>query len=157
MSEPEITVEEDLLVERIATLVGFERLSAWLPGSIYPPFLYLGTFIILDFDVVNTYIHFFTDSNHVFVNSPYVAVAPVALVLGAVGIRYFSEEYTEVVDNLPLDTGNTETAPFERIIPFRVKLGVYGIAVLVIYVRYIGNVGIGSILSDRDTDTLRVG
>lgn len=154
MSEPGIMVEEDLLVERIAVLLGFGKLSDRLPGDIYPPYLYLVAFIILDFGVVNTYIHFFSDSSHVFVSSPYVAVAPVALILGAVGIRYFSKRYTKAVENLPLDRVDTETAPFNRIIPLRIKLVMYGIAVFVIYAHYLGNVGIETILAAREAVSL---
>lgn len=154
MSESEIAVEEQLLVERIAAVLGFERLTEWLPGDIYAPYLYLTSFIVLDFGVVNTYIHVAEESNHVLVNSPYVAVAPVALVLAAVGIQYFSRGYAQAIEKLPLDESETEVAPFERIIPLRVKLVVYGVVLAGMYVHVIVNVGVGNILAAREAASL---
>ncbi len=154
MCESNITIEEQLLVERMAALLGFERLAELFPGDIYPPYLYLTAFIVLDFGVINTYVHIAGESSHVFINSPHIAVAPIGLILAAVGIRYFFRGYTEAVENLPLHKDNTEVAPFERIIPFRIKLVVYGIAIVGIYVNLIANVGLGSIVAAREPISL---
>lgn len=147
MSESERTVEEQLLIERIAALLGFKRLAELLPGDIYPPYLYLAAFIFLDFGVVNTYIHVAGDASHTLVDSPHGVVGAIALVLAAVGIRYFSRGYTEAVGSLPLQGDDTQVASFERIIPFRVKLVVYGTAVVGAYVHFIANVGLENIVA----------
>lgn len=147
MSGSEITVDEKLLIERIAALLGFERLAESLPGDIYPPYLYLAAFVFLDFGVVNTYAHVAGDASHILVDSPHVVVALIALVLAVVGIRYFLEGYIEAVESLPLREDDTDVAPFERIIPFRVKLVVYGVAVVVSYANIIANVGLGNIVA----------
>jgi len=114
----------------------------------------LAAFIFLDFGIVNTYTHLTGDSTHVLVELPYVVVAPVALVLAVAGIQYFFQGYSDAVERLPVGEDDTDVAQFERIIPFRVKLLVYGGAVVVSYVNIIVNVGLGSIAEFGGTPSL---
>lgn len=147
MSESGLT-KGDLLVERIAAVLGFDRLAASLPGDIYPPYLYLTAFVLLDFGVVNSYIHLTGGASHVLLDSPYVAVAPVGLLLAAVGIRYFDRRHADAIEALPLhDLGDGDAAEFSRLVPFRTKFAVYAVAVVGMYANIVWNVGLGNIIA----------
>lgn len=148
MSESTVVVEETLLVEQFAALFGFDWLAEMLPGDIYPPYLYLVVFIIFDFAVVNTYSHFAGDATHVLLDSPYVIVGPLGVLLAAVGIRYLAVNYADAVEDLPLDDKDRDdVAAFERIVPLRVKVMVYGVALIGIYANIIANVGLGNVVA----------
>ncbi|WP_299332940.1 hypothetical protein [Haloplanus sp.] len=148
MGESPIVVEEPLLVERFAEVLRVDRLAELLPGDIYPPYLYLAAFLVIDFGIVNTYSHVTGDATYVLLDSPYVVVGPLGLLLAAVGISYLFSNYASAVEGLPLDSlDRDDIAVFERIVPFRVKLVVYGIAVVGVYVNGIVNVGLGNIVA----------
>ena len=154
MSESKITVEEKLLIERFASVFGFEKLSECLPGNIYPPYLYITAFIILDWGIINTYAHVAGDGTHVLLNSPQTVLMAVGLFLAVAGIRYFSTGYTNVVENLPLDEVDIDPTPFERIVDFRFKLAVYGVAVVGFYVYIITIIGLEGIAAADGTANL---
>lgn len=146
MSESTAVAEEVLFVECFAGLFGVDRLAEKLPGDIYPPYLYLTVFIIFDLGIVNTYSHFAGDAIYVLLDSPYVIVGPLGVILAAIGIRYLAENYADAVENLPINNQDNVSA-FECIVPLRVKLVVYGVAVIGIYANIIGNVGVGNVIA----------
>jgi len=148
MSESTVVVEESLFVERFAAVFGFDRLAEALPGDIYPPYLYVTVFLLFDLGVVNTYSHLAGDATHVLLDSPYVIVGPLGVLLAAVGVRYLAVNYADAVDGLPFDDPDQDDlAAFERIISFRVKLVVYVVAVIGIYANLIANVGLENVVA----------
>lgn len=154
MSGSKSTVEEGLFVERIAAMLGFRRVAEWLPMDIYPPYLYLGTFLALDLGVVNTYIQFNSDASHVLLDSPWVIVVPLGLCLAAFGIRYLSVGYENAVENLPLTATGKDSALFDQLVSFRSKIMVYTVAVVAMYAHIVANVGIGNIVAAEGAPSL---
>lgn len=154
MSEPELHGEERLFIDRMAAVLGFRRVAKWLPGDIYPPFLYLGTFLVLDFIVVNMYIQFNSDASHVLLDSPWAIVAPLGLCLAAFGIRYLSMGYKNAVENFPLTDNRKESTLFERLVSYRIKIMVYIVTVVAAYAHIVVNVGIGNIIATEGAPSL---
>lgn len=138
---------DQLLTESIANALRFDKLAGWLPGDIYPPYLFLAAFMFVDFGLVNTYIELGTDARHVLIDSPYVVVGPLGLFLAAFGIRHFSTGYRTAVEGLPLDDPEKDGSVFERLVPFRVKLVVYTVSVVAMYVNIFVNVGVGNVIA----------
>ena len=147
MVEAASEFEEQLLVERIAELFQFDIISAALPGpDIYPPYLFVLFFMVTDFAGVQMYIHF-TGGEHILLASPNVAAAPFALFLAVAGIRYMSGGYAEALTDIEVHrrVDEDELPTFERIMPWRVKVGVYLASVLVLYANILFLVGFSNI------------
>lgn len=147
MNATESTVTEPLLIEWLAAQFGFDRLAERLPGNIASRYLYLCTFLFLDAGIINIYIHFYTESAHVFIDQPYVIVAPIGLLLAAAGIRYFATGYATAIDSLPLKDSFTESTEFKQFISLRSKIVVYAIAVTGMYLFTLFVVGIDNIVA----------
>jgi len=146
MSYAEPQFEQELLVEKMANLFRFDKLSEKLPGpDIYPSYLYLGFFVFISNGVVQIYRHFFTEYSHGLGN-PAVLMGPIALSVAAVGIRYMSKEYTDAVENLPVDKNEgTDMELFGEMFSIRTKIVIYIIAVLTVYAAII-RIGVGNML-----------
>lgn len=153
MRESKITAEEDLLVERLASLFGFKRLAEILPADIYPPYLYVAAFIFLDWGIINTYVHIAGGTTHVLLRTPQTVIMGVALFLGVAGIQYFSEGYTEVVESLSPQEEDTDFTS-SVIIPFRVKVVIYGIFLVGFYLHIIINLGLWNIAASEGVTNL---
>jgi hypothetical protein len=149
MSDSELESNEDLLIEKLAELLRFDKLSGMLPiRDIYPPYLLLAFSIFIDFGVVHTYRYFFTPYQHVLIKNPILAVGPLALGLAAVGIRYMSNGYLQAVEGLNLNRRSTESSQdrFKRVFPIKLKLIVHGMFTLSLYAVYVFGVGVNTIL-----------
>lgn len=145
MSDGELQFEQELLIEKMANLFGFDRLSEKLPGrNIYPPYLFLGFFVFISNGVVQVYRHFFTEYDHGFGN-PAVLMGPVALAVAAIGIRYMSKEYTDAVESLPVTKEGADTESFREMFSIRTKMVMYVVAILTIYAAII-RTGVSNIL-----------
>ena len=150
MSGAELQFEEDLLIEKMANLFRFDKLSEKLPGrDIYPPYLFLGFFVFIGNGVVQVYKHFFTEYSHGFGN-PAVLIGPVALFVAAIGIRYMSKEYVDAVESLPVDEEGGDTESFREMFSIKTKIAMYIIAVLTIYAAII-RIGVANILESTAT------
>jgi hypothetical protein len=149
MSDSELKFNGDLLIEKLAELFHFDKLSELLPiRNIYPPYLLLAFFLFIDFGVVHTYRHFFTPYQHVLIKNPILVFGPLALALAAVGIRYMSNGYHQAVEGLNLNRRSTESSPdrFERVFPINLKLIAYGVFTLSLYAVYVFGVGVNTIV-----------
>jgi hypothetical protein len=136
--------DERSLVEYMAGLFGFSKLSAALPGpDIYPPYLFVGFFSILDLAVLQVYVHL-TGGTHILIESPNTAAGNAAVILGLFGIRYMSNEYEDALaairiqDRIEL----SDMDKFRRTVSWRTKVTVYVIAVTILYANTILNVGV---------------
>jgi hypothetical protein len=152
MSGDEPWVREPLLVENLAALFGFEALSRKLPREVYPPYLFAMTFLFVDLGLINTYLHL-TGGTHILVDSPNIVAGPPAVLLAAFGIRYISEKYAEAVADIGIrERVGDDPTQFERIVPWRTKVAIYAVAVVVLYANIFANVGIeGAIRADGGT------
>ncbi|WP_262180091.1 hypothetical protein [Haloarcula laminariae] len=136
--------DERNLVEYIATLFGFSRLSAALPGrDIYPPFLLVGFFSFLDVAVLQVYVHL-TGGTHILLVTPNIAAGYVAVLLGVYGTRYMSRRYEEALATIRTQerVGSADMDQFRRIFSWRVKVAIYLVAVVVLYANTFLNVGV---------------
>jgi hypothetical protein len=144
MSDGERQFEQELLIEKMANLFMFDKLSEKLPGrDIYPPYLFLGFFLFVGVGVVGGYEHFFTEYSY---SNPFVLAGPVALIIAIIGIRYMSKAYLNVLESLPVDK-NTNTEPLNEIISIRTKVVVYVIAILTVYATILF-IGISNIIEN---------
>lgn len=141
--------QQQLLVEQVAEFLQFDRLARWLPGSpLYPPFLFLATFLTIDLVLVNAY-KMATGYQHILVQSPTVIAGPLGVVVAAVGIRYMANTYSDAM--LQLDARNREAESdveaLDELVAPRVKWGLYFVAVVVLYGWVIFAVGIENIVA----------
>ncbi|WP_152420953.1 hypothetical protein [Halorubrum coriense] len=136
--------DEKNLIEYIATLCGFSRLSTTLPGrDIYPPYLFVGAFSVLDLAVLQVYVHL-TGGTHILLETPNTAAGYVAVFLGVVGVQYMSRGYENALAALRAQDriDRTEIDQFRRIFSWRTKVIVYICAVVVLYANTVFNVGV---------------
>jgi len=127
---------DPLLIEWVATRLGFERIANILPWNVYPPYLLVASGLLLDYGVVDSYNYFISGRSSI-VSDPISSVIPVGIILGVVGIRWMRDAYADAVTDLRISdretSTRTETDRFTPIIPFRYKLGAYGIGVALFY------------------------
>lgn len=140
---------ETLFVEALARRAGFESLSQLLTdGRVYPPYLFLGCFFVLDFGVVNGYLAL-TGNPYVLLETPTVLAGPLGLVIAAGGIRHMVNSYADAINELRvhdrIDT--TDLTAFERTVAPHTKLAVYAVAVVALYAHIIFNVGIENVVA----------
>lgn len=144
--------EDRLLIERIAARFGFRKVSSRLPGpDIYPPYLFIGFFLVLlDHGVIQTYIHF-TGGTHVLVSTPIIFSGVIAIYLGIYGIRYMSSKYARAIADCRIHERIEEeqVQAFEGPISWRTKVVVYALSVVVLYANIIFGVGISTLLELR--------
>jgi hypothetical protein len=137
-------VDERSLIEFFATLFGFGKLSAALPArDIYPPYLFVGFFAVLDLAVLQVYVHL-TGGTHILIEGPNVVAGYAAVVLGVYGVQYMSRGYEDALsairigDRIDLD----ENDQFLRTVSWRTKVVVYVVALVLLYANTILNVGV---------------
>lgn len=147
MVEARSEFQEPLLIERIAELFQFDRFSRALPGpNVYPPYLFVLVFLLVDFGGIQMYIHL-TGGTHVLLNAPNVLAGPVALFLAVAGIRYMSNGYAEALTDIRIHNrvDDDDLPAFNRIIPWRVKVGIYLASLVVLYANIFFLVGLGNV------------
>ncbi|MBX0286582.1 hypothetical protein [Haloarcula salinisoli] len=136
--------DERNLVEYMAALFGFARLSTALPGrDIYPPYLFVGFFSFLDLAVLQVYVHL-SGGTHILLDVPSVAAGYVAVLLGVYGIQYMSSGYESALAAIRAQerADSSEIDQFQRIFSWRAKVIVYAIAALALYANTLLNVGV---------------
>lgn len=156
MPTDNLQFREALFVEQVANKMNFDTLAKALPVSdIYPPYLFLATLILIDLGFVNTYLHF-TGATHALIDTPMIITAPLGLVLAAFGIRYMSDRYANVIRDLHIEerVQGADVKKFERLIPLRFKIVGYGIAVFLLYLHIVINIGISNVIEIEGTAAL---
>jgi len=136
--------DERNLIEYMAALFGFSRLSTALPGrDIYPPYLYVGFFSLLDVCVLQVYVHL-TGGTHILLQTPNVVAGYVAVLLGVYGVRYMSSGYGDALAAIRAQdrVDSSGIARFQRLFGWRTKIGIYVVAVAVLYANAVLNVGV---------------
>jgi hypothetical protein len=140
----DVEITNENLVEYIAGVFGFDKLSRSLPGkNINPSYLFIGFFSFLDLAILQVYVHF-TGGTHIFLRAPNVAIGYVTVILGVFGIKYMSESLDEAISAIRVHRRieNYESDEFQWIISWRTKVIVYIIGVIILYAHAIFNVGI---------------
>ncbi len=132
------------LIEFIAALFGFAHLSGALPGrDIYPPYLFVGFFSVLDLAILQVYVHF-TGGTHILLKTPNTAAGYAAVLLGVYGAQYMSNRYEDALAAIRAQEriDPSEMGQFQRIFKWRTKVIIYLIALVVMYANAIVNVGV---------------
>ncbi|ERH08786.1 MAG: hypothetical protein J07HX64_00535 [halophilic archaeon J07HX64] len=133
--------KQELLVNRIATALGFERLSNWLDEQsealprIPPSYLMFGFIIIINMGVLETYNYLI--GKNTLIDNPSRIFATAGVVLAVVGVRWMHETYAQSIADLRLPERDLENDAeiknsFENLLPLRVEVTVYLVA-LVLY------------------------
>lgn len=138
---------KQLLTHVFVDRFGFDSLSTKFPLQISALYLYAATFVLLDFGLINTYFHVFTERSHGFIQNPFSLAIPTAVLLAAVGIRYMTVNYRRALDQTSLwerSDRAVRTKYSEFTVSLRTRTALY-IAVLGVYYVYIfGIIGISS-------------
>jgi len=128
--------EEELLIERIADRLGFDRLAERFPGDVYPPYLLVAVALVIEYGVVDGYNYFVAGTASV-ATDPISIVTAFGLVLAVVGIRWMRDSYAEAIASLRVSQQKASAGPgseiaFEYVVPVRLKLAAYagGVALL---------------------------
>jgi len=142
----DIDITNKNLVDYIATIFGFAKLSQALPGkNIRASYLFVGFFSFLDLAILQVYTHL-TGGTHIFFKSPNVAIAYATVILGVFGIEYMSTSLEETISAIRVHERieNYENSETAWLISWKTKFLIYIIGVLILYAHAIFNVGIPS-------------
>ena len=144
MSKSFEATDERNLIEYIAAIFGFDHVSAALPGNdIYPPYLFVAFFAMLDLAVLQVYVHL-TGGTHILLQAPNTAAGYAAVFLGVYGVRYMSRGYEDALTATRaqerVDTSEIER--FQRIFSWRTKIVIYLSALVIMYANTIINIGV---------------
>lgn len=128
---------DDLLIELIAERLRFDRIAAALPGSIYPPYLWVAVGLFVEYGIFDVY-NFLVSGKSSFISQPNSLAIPAMTVIGVIGLRYIHDSYADAVVSLGIeedDVGIDETAraEFEGLVSRRVRLLGYAATLLVYY------------------------
>jgi len=150
MSRTTSKTRDPLLIEWVAEVTGFTNLSTKLPLSdVYPPYLYLLSFLILDFGVINVYNHL-TGGEHILLQAPTAVTGIIGVFLAAFGIRYMADQYHDAIDALQVadrDINPEKKGKFSYLVSLRWKKLFWLLAATGLYLHVIVNIGISNLIS----------
>lgn len=125
----------DLLIERIAELFGFDRLSVTLFGpDRYPPYLFAAVGLAVEYGFFDLY-NYFVAGKSSFLTSPNSLAIPAMTFLAIFGSRYIHDSYASAVVDLGIDSEHTdvEASRFEGLVSMRVRTVAYAVALVGYY------------------------
>lgn len=125
---------ERLLVERIASVLGFEWLADRVPGDVYPPYLLVAVTLVVQYVLIDGY-NFFVSGRTTVLEDPASVVTGIGLVLAVWGSRWMRDQYAEAIADLRVSqregaSGASLTDTFGSIVSLRFKLVWYGIGLV---------------------------
>jgi hypothetical protein len=142
-AEDQEDVNKQLLIHIFLKRLKFNE----LPGRIPPIYWYAGTFVFLDFGLINTYFHLFMQRPHGFLQNPFSLTIPVAVIIAAAGTRHMTINYQQALDQMNLWKRSNEITRKDYhkfTIPLPIRVAFY-ILVLAAYYGYIfGVIGLSS-------------
>lgn len=140
---------DPLLIEKFSDWTGFTALANRLPVDVYPPYLYVGTFLFLSFGVVNTFVHIFTSYQHAFIENLYLIVIPIGLILSVTGIRYMRAGHEHTIEALRFEERVGVNDHHKQVFSLRTKIIVYLLGVLGFFIHLIANVGVDQLVTNQ--------
>lgn len=150
MSKASQQSSEPMLIEWVAEITAFDKIASKIPFStIYPPYLYLSAFLLLDFGLINGYNHL-TGGEHILLQAPTAVAGIIGVYLAAFGIRYMATQYRDAIDALQVsdrDIDANQKERFSHLVSLRLKKLFWVIAAVVLYLHVIVNIGINNLLS----------
>ncbi|AZH24185.1 hypothetical protein [Haloplanus aerogenes] len=122
-----------LLTEAIAEWLQFDVLARRLPGpDLYPPYLLVAVGIGIEYGIFDLYNYFISGKNSFLVEPNSLAV-PAMVILAVVGGRYIHDSYASAIAALRIEDRDSDidATPFESLVPFRLRVGVLLVVVIV--------------------------
>jgi hypothetical protein len=136
------------LTEQFAEHLRFDALAERLPGpNVYPPYLLVATGILIEYGILDPYSHFVAGEGS-FITNPSQLAIPAMAVIAVVGARYIHDSYAEAIEALGIkerDDGGEPNA-FEGLLSLRLRLGVYLLVLIGVYVFEITVIGFPTLL-----------
>lgn len=121
-----------LLMEAIAEKLGFGALANRLPFQVYPPYLLVGTALLIEYGILDLY-NFFVSGKASWLTEPKSIAIPLGVTLAIVGTRYMHDNYARAIADLRIEDRDdgTDPRPLESLISFRTRLILYLVSVAV--------------------------
>lgn len=118
ISEEELytTYTEDLWLDRVARVFGFERLATFLPGQIPPSYLYAGTTIFI-IDVVLNFRAYLVGEYVVYLENPFFIFQPLALLTAVYGAQTLRTRYHQVMHEMDISSRASDPNRLLNIVP----------------------------------------
>lgn len=141
----ELLTDRKLLIERIAERLGFGYLSNRLPGDIPSSYLFVTSALVFQMGILDSY-NYFVTGKHSIADDPGRVLIFIGTFLAVVGVRWMQNKYMKAVADLRLSQRDDDKIQkfeeqFKCIIPLRVKLLTYGIALAALYTNLFVNLG----------------
>lgn len=141
---------ERLLIEHVAAALGFERLADRLPRDVYPPYLLVGTALVLQYGVVDGY-NFFVAGKSTLTTDPNSIITGFGVILAVVGVRWMRDAYAEAIADLRVAQRDESedgalAARFSSIVSLRVKLIGYALGLVLFVGNFLFLLGPGTVL-----------
>lgn len=141
---------EPLLIERLASWFGFRKLSQKLTVSdLYPPYLYVGTFIFVNVAFGTAYRYWQTGVIG-FIENPFGLALPFGVAIATIGIKYMSEAQTIAEENiLAKNQVRGEFADYRSTVSLRAKFLLYAVVVIAYLLYEVFVIGVGTLLQTQ--------
>ena len=142
--------KEELLIEQIANALGFDWLAERLSVDIPPTYLLIVTALIVQIGILDSYNYFIVDKNS-FVNDPSRLIVLAGTIIAVVGVRWMRDKYAKAMTDLKISQRDSVTdsdleGRFEYIVPYRVKVLISAIAVIILYINLFFNRGFNTMV-----------
>lgn len=145
---PQSTVpSESLLIERFASWFGFARLAEKFPDrTSYPPYLYVGTFILINISFGTAYRYWRTGV----IEDPFGLALPLGVAIATVGVKYMNDARLAAEEHiLTKDQVQSGFAEYPSAFSLRTKFALYGTIVGAYFVYEVFVIGIGTLLQTQ--------
>lgn len=147
--------KQELLINRITTALGFERLSDWIDEQsetlprIPPSYLLVCFVLIVDIGFLQSYSY--VTNKTTIADNPGKIFVIACVVLAVIGIRWMHQTYAQSIVNLELperDLKNDREIKkrFKQLLSFRVEVGAYLVALALLYVNLFLFLGLSTVV-----------
>ncbi|WP_302080125.1 hypothetical protein [Salinibaculum rarum] len=139
---------ETLIVEKIATLLGFGYLAKKVPGrDPYPPYLFYGFSILFELGVIQV-ARYLSGRKPAILVDPFWIAIPLGVILAIISVRYMADRYAEAIAQLRVHDriDEKEAEQFKCLLPMKVKLSLYAVTVILFFSNDLFNVGLSTII-----------
>lgn len=141
---------ESLLIERLASWLGFETLARKLPDPLsHPPYLYVGTFTLVNI-VFGTAYRFWQTGVIGIIENPFGLALPAGVAVATVGIMYMRSGQRRAEEHMlaknQVQSGFSE---YQSTFGLRTKLLLYGTVVAAYLVYEVFVIGIATLLETQ--------
>lgn len=145
-----VTPAEPLLIERLASWFGFSTLAAkFTDTNLYPPYLYVGTFIIINISFGNIY-RYWQSGVVGFIENPFGLALPLGVAIATVGIKYMRDGLAVAEENiLARDQAINGFTEYRSTFSLRTKFLVYAVVVGAYLLYEVFVIGVGTLLQTQ--------